>query len=92
MLPLESRPIKEHTGPKPTAVECVKDIVDNVTTAILATVFVKGWKKWWLVSVTSLILDSYSSCQTLSLHAIQGGEYANADEDTPPEKRSIKTK
>ena len=92
MLPIKKRRIKKHEGPVPTAVECVKNIVDNVNTSILATVFVKGWKLIWLVGVTMLILTSYSSCRTLSLHAIQGGEYANADPGTPPEKRSIKTK
>ena len=91
-LPLKDRPVNEHTGSKPTPVECVREIMANVNTAVLATVFVSGWKLYWLSSITMMVLNSYSTCSYLFLHAISGGEFINADEGTPPEERRVATK
>ena len=78
---LASLPLKNHTGPVPDCVQAMKSITANFSTIVLATVKVGGWRAQWVHNFVGLIVASFTRCELLRLHALQGGAACDCEID-----------
>jgi len=53
--------------------QVVQDVLNNLYTSVLSTVYCAGWSITWAMSVAMLIITSYHDCSHLLLLAIEGG-------------------
>jgi len=59
--------------PRMEAVEVVDDVLNNMETFVLTTIFVRGWSLGWARNLIGFILNNVSTASYVRLIAVQGG-------------------